>query len=589
MAQAWNNFGVSTLASTAGVHENVAVNPFLHEYDGSSNAYYGYNAVAVITKESSSTYWDVRLFTYDYSLGNTASKLINYTSSKYCYNPSTLWVSPHEVLIIYSRRDDGTFCRIYDIDADTVSSEYTIETVGTNSWSYPLGAMGLYQDEFGIVHVAIGTRNSSGNGCTVVGMHYPEDGWDTWSSTTVKTGDLAFANAATLVRRRGYLYLGTAVMGSGNVVTFEVWRKAINSDPGTTWTNIYTSSELPYDEVSNKYKIYHVTGTLLTDGSIVWCCDKWFSSSESINYRPLLGKMEFDDDTYDSMGTWAYIEDTPSGDYWGTWKTHVVADQTGGAFIIGYAPGTWGPDDGYSRIRVFHNINGEDWDVISGTTYGPVEDAGGTLIPNQMPYFNSEFGLDGNIQSNWVMGEMDAIDGDGLDDAPWLSFVSNNNKSGDRPLMYLSDTVNSPKPEWAHPGLVGAKQQCVSWTSAGTLNLDLYELDTDDCIVNFVDVDGDTNIYRALDAAWIRVVVFPRLGGESQAGYPYIKIGGAVGDTGWINQNETINVPTTSYVEKDINYVVRVYIADSVMVPKLQPSDGGVAYVESTEVCLAPK
>lgn len=605
MSLVWSNFGVSTFNTATSASHGSDINSFIFESDGVTvNAYHGYAAVALMTRNSSSTYWDARLTWWSESFSGTGSKLINYTTSKYSYQPKAIWVSPHEILITYHIRDDGTFCRIYNIDTDTLSSQYTIETYGTNSWSYPQGHGGIYLDEYGILHISIGTRNSSGYGITIVAMHYPEDPWGTWTTNIIATGTLQYYNATTLLRRKGYLWLFSATTYGSNILKLGIYKKAVSSDPGTAWTLEHETVELPYSEVSNKYKVtsmsstlvppaYDVSGIANSDVILVEL-NKWYSSSSAINYRPMICRVEIDvtdDESVDAVVSEYAIDNNGGADPHGIYRTRIIADQTGGAYIIGYTPNSWGPADGKSRVRQGHNPNvrSTTWASLANTGWediGPIEDA--TYEPNHIVGLNPEISHDGNVQSRRVFPEIDPY-GSSAANAYGLNHNSRqkvvvlntvNNTPSTRTFMKLADSSGPTSSETATPALLGAKQQCVSWSSLATPVFTILEESKNELNVIFSSINGNTNIYRELEGAWIRMVLWFAQDEPPQTGKPYMDLSDSIIDTGWMNAAESKIVLKGQEIQVDEPLITRIFVSDSAQLPKLNPSNGGMAYVE---------
>jgi hypothetical protein len=611
MAETWSTFGYQSFGTATGTTHGSDQNAYIFESDGTTvNAFHGYSACALMTKDSSTTYWDcwVQWWSEDYA--TTGYQRINYTSGKYSYQPKCIWISPHELLVIYAVRDEGTKCKVYNVDTDTLShgetsTGYSIEYLGTNSWSYLQGHGGVYHDEFGITTVSIGTRNSSGLGITLVAMHYPEDSWSTWTLTTVKTGTLQFYNTTTLIRRKGYLWMPTVTTYSGNYAKLTVFKKAVSADPGTTWTQVHETAELPYSEVSNKYKVTSMSATLIPPrfdetsgvdekGAILVDCNKWYSSSNSINYRPMMCLIEMDTDDESVLSvTSEYITDSPGGsDDFGMYREHVIADESGGAMVIGYTPNTWGPADGKARVRGFHNPNVRDttWFSLSNTggyDIGPIE--AGVYEPNHVAFFNPESRADGNTQGSRVYPQVDpfsssaAASGYGLGHISRKKVVTLNVYDTTRGLMRLVNSSGPQSDPDGTPALLGAKQQCVSYGKAWkTITFYIAEVDATNWYFNLSAVEGDTNVYRKLEAAWIRIAVWVDGDEPTQTGKPYIDLTNVAVETGWINGFES-SEEMPGLLKEGEAYIVRIFVADAMQMPKMDSGTGGVSFHEQAE------
>jgi len=558
-------------------------NPYQLKADGTANPFYKYLAIADMNRTIQASYWSIggSAMPPDPTSGTDYHQINiqNQTNDSHYY-AACMWIAPDQILFVYHRKDDGTFSKVWTVGT-SVSTENTITTL-TYTWSYPQGKTAMYMDEFGIVHATWGTRNNSGNGITQMAWHYPEDSWTTWSvNANVVTGTLGSTHASCLVRRKGYLYLITSKVLSGNNVYLLIYRRPISADPTSTWTLIHTTGNLDDpNSQNNRYKVYGMIGTLLADGTILVAIKKWWNSGT--NYRILMARVSFvgtSGDTFDAVSQ-SWIEDDVSTYEYGNHQQMVAPYGNGGAICTYYIPNTWSEGGlTYSIARQVISDDGDTWGSAAITTVGT---AGNATIAPRSPLMNSNpvNTLDGNLSGLIVHGDPTDFH---AKEWPQI-WAGQNTPSGTRPILYheTSAASNLSGADWGRPLNNAAHRRAVDIGASPTHSILVMD-DNGDVFHQLTLINSNNNVFREAEAAYIRVLVWEPYGSApTQTGQSIVTTYNDY-DSGWFHGTETAWNTGSIYGASD-KVRTRWFFADAAMQPILDAQDGNILYIESDKL-----
>jgi len=306
-------------------HKNPFVIKDTKAEDNGANPYYGYTAIPYISKESSSTYYDIRLA----MLGNDDSKiednyLVTYYTSKYSYFPIAYWVKWDVLLVIWCTRKIGMRRAVLKYNGGTsftvIASAATIFS-HTGNYDYNVWPL-IKRDAYGALHIIYGYRGTT---CKLRYYYFNNDGGDgneydstywatanfllgkewTSSSSPAFGGNATYPEATFLDIIDDTLIIGGVSPESSNVNKIKVTHKSLatayNSWP-SSWT--LDSGELPANSVSysSKWRHYGPGNTTVvnaSDGStyggaryLIFSFNKVYYSSTY--YCPFVSKITLD-------------------------------------------------------------------------------------------------------------------------------------------------------------------------------------------------------------------------------------------------------------------------------------------------------
>jgi len=290
---------VGTIGSTIGTmthHYHCATNPFSHT-DASTivvNPYFGYVGHVQIGRITSGTYYEIRLIvTSAAGAVITDTTQVEYTERKYSYYPTCLWVSPDELLIIWSVRSVATKCVIWN---QSTTSLGTIQTIYAKTSTYAsISFSDIIMDSSGDIHFTAGYRDSTSE--THYYYHKAGDGWGTWtqkiwnSASTPACGGLSTNNSSALCIREDQIWIGMISIEASNIAKLKIIHKDLDADPSSGWPAswTYSSAELPYNAHSTyKWTANNLHCMVTAKGSIYWAMRKVYRNTGSSTWYTLL-------------------------------------------------------------------------------------------------------------------------------------------------------------------------------------------------------------------------------------------------------------------------------------------------------------